>query len=150
VTSKSNIRPAAERPRAVGTVLRFLCVGLANTAVGYSVIMLSLRLGAGDYAANATGYLVGLAMSYQLNRRWTFAATSSASKREAVRFGGAVLTAYGANVGVLYFARSLGYVDSPIGQAAAQIAYSVTFFLLARFLVFVEARAPDGDQCAEV
>lgn len=128
----------------MGTFLRFLCVGLANTAVGYSVILLGLWFGAGDYAANAAGYMVGLTLSYQLNRRWTFAATSSASKSQAVRFGIAVLTAYGVNVGVLYLARSFGYVDSMVGQAAAQVAYSVTFFVLARFLVFVTARAPDS------
>lgn len=114
---------------------------MANTAVGYTVIVLGLWLGAGDYLANVAGYSAGFMLSYQLNRRWTFAVAHAPSTQERVRFGIAVLVAYSVNLSVLYLARSLGYVDSMIGQAASQVAYSLTFFLLARFFVFVAGKA---------
>ena len=116
--------------------LRYCAVGLVNSAVGYAVILLGLRLGLGDYAANAIGYAVGLALSYILQRCWAFAVTTPPSWREGARFLAAASLAYAANLAVLHTARAMGHVGSPLAQAAAMIAYSLSFFALSRFVVF--------------
>ena len=115
---------------------RYFVVGLINTVVGYTVILLGLRAGMGDYFANAAGYAGGLAVSYVLQRRWAFAVSTPPSYREAGLFFAAALLAYGANIGVLHVARSMGYIGSPVAQAIAMVAYSITFFILSRFVVF--------------
>ena len=102
---------------------RFLTVGLLNTAVGYTIILLALAMGAGDYVANAAGYAVGLVLAYVLHRRWTFAVTSLASVREMGLFAASAMAAYAANLSIIYFARSMGHVDSPLVQVAAMAAY---------------------------
>ena len=122
-------------------VSRFLVVGLLNTAFGYAIILLGLKLGLGDYLANAAGYAAGLALSYGLNRRWTFAVTTRPTLAEAGRFGLVAIAAYAVNIGVLYLARSMGFVDSPLAQAAAMLCYSIVFFLLSRFFAFAGAEA---------
>jgi putative flippase GtrA len=132
--------PIIKRAReTIALLSRYLAVGLVNTAIGYSIILIGLRLGMGDYLANAAGYIVGLAVSYVLQRRWAFAVSTPPSVREAGRFCAAALLAYGANLAVIHLARSMGYVGSPIAQAVAMVAYSMTFFVLSRFVVFARA-----------
>lgn len=118
------------------TFVRFLLVGAFNTVVGYAIILIALRAGAGDYAANALGYLVGLPVSYFMHRFWTFEDRSPPTLPQAVRFGIAALIAYGANVAVVFIARSLGYVENPLAQALAIGTYAGLFFLLSRRMVF--------------
>lgn len=52
---------------------RFLSVGVVNMVVGLLVIYAcKWFFQAGDLAANAIGYGVGLSTSFALNGRWTF------------------------------------------------------------------------------
>lgn len=122
--------------------VRFLTVGLMNTALGYTVILTGLKLGAGDYAANAAGYAAGLILAYNLHRRWTFEVKSRATFPEMARFATAAAAAYCANLGVIYLGRSMGYVENPLTHAAAMVTYSGSFFLLNRFVVFTAAKSP--------
>ena len=93
-------------------------------------------MGWGDYAANAAGYGVGLTASYLLNRRFTFVVKTPATPGEMIRFAGAGLGAYAVNLVILTSARSVGYAANPWAQACAMAGYSVTFFLISRFIVF--------------
>lgn len=118
------------------TFVRFLMVGIFNTIVGYAVILIALLAGGGDYAANALGYVVGLPVSFFMHRFWTFEDRSPPTVPQAVRFGVAAVIAYGTNVGVIFIARSLGYVENPLAQALAIGTYAGIFFLLCRIAVF--------------
>lgn len=118
------------------TGLRFGLVGLANTLFGLAVIMAVLAAGFGDYAANLCGYTLGLALSFALNRTWTFGVRGLVEWREAGAFLLAVGLSYLINLGLLSAMRALGYRESVVGQGAAMLAYSVCFFLLSRRFVF--------------
>ena len=79
----------------------FLIVGLANTALGYSVIFGCMFLiGMSPELSNMTGYMVGLTISYSLNRYYTFKSVQK-RRNEFVRFVVAFLVAYAANLIVL-------------------------------------------------
>lgn len=123
------------------SAFRFGIVGLANTAVGLAVIALLLTLGAGDWIANAVSYAVGLCLSFMLNRHWTFGMRGSIASREVVSFLAVFAASYAANVMVLAAMRKFGFTESLLGQAAAMVAYSVTFFLLSRRFVFAGSPA---------
>lgn len=57
-----------------GKILRFLLVGLVNTFVGLGVTFLLYHgLQTGYWVATALGNASGVAVSYVLNRRYTFA-----------------------------------------------------------------------------
>jgi putative flippase GtrA len=132
--------PIASQLRiTLSLVARYSVVGFINTVVSYAIILMGLRLGAGDYGANAVGYLVGIALSYILQRRWAFAVKTPPSIREAARFCAAAVLAYGTNLCVIHLARSMGYIGNPAAQAIAMIAYSFTFFVLSRYVVFARA-----------
>ena len=61
-------------------LLRFLTVGVANTAIGLSSIFAAMRfLDMSEAAANALGYAIGVTLSFVVNRAWTFGDGARAS-----------------------------------------------------------------------
>lgn len=121
-------------------VARFLLVGVANTLVGLAVIFAAKALaGAGDLAANASGYAVGLTLSFALNRSWTFRDRGRLSPA-ALRFMLAFALAYLANLATVFGLRDLAGVDSYVAQAAGVVPYTALFFLASRAFVFREHR----------
>jgi putative flippase GtrA len=126
----------------LGQFLRYSGVGVLNTALGLAVIWGLMALGTGPYLANALGYAAGLALSFVLNRAWTFRARGTGWP--VLRFLLAFAVAYAANLAVL----SAGLAIAPGAAYAAQFAaigtYSVLFFLLCRFFVFGDPGAARG------
>lgn len=120
----------------IATIARFVLVGLFNTALGYGFILAGLFLGAGDYLANVIGFALGLPIAYMLHRGFTFRVPSSTNREEMSRYLVAFLVAFGANLGVVATGRALGYVNDPIVQLAAVLAYASISYILSRLIVF--------------
>jgi putative flippase GtrA len=130
------------------TLLRFLIAGGFNTALGYAIILTGLWLGLGDFAANALGFAIGIPISHQIHRRWTFAVSKRFSWGEGLRFAATFAVAYSANLVVIWAGRTVGQVASPLVQLAAILTYATIFFLLSRYVVFAEpapGRLADGE-----
>ena len=124
---------------------RFGVVGLVNTAAGYLVIVIGLFLGAGDVLANATGYVVGLTLSYFLNSRWTFCSASRVGARTLIRYVAVFIVAYGVNLAIVFAGRGLGYPENPLVHLAGVGGYAVLFYIGAATFVFGN-RATAGRQ----
>jgi len=133
------------RRLSFATVARYGAVGVANTLIGYVIIVSALWLGAGDYLANALGYGLGLWFAYLLHRHWTFQVSHRRTLAEVVRFYVSAAISYAANVGFLTLARSAGYVDNPLAQLAAMGVYSLTFLLIVNVWVFTHNDRPAGE-----
>jgi putative flippase GtrA len=116
--------------------LRFGAVGLVNTAIGLSCIyglMYFAHTGVG--LANFVGYGLGLAVSFTLNRVWTFASTQ---KLGAVLPGylAAAAGCYVLNLSlVLGCAHGLG-INKYLAQLMGVCAYTATMFVVCRWIVF--------------
>lgn len=117
-------------------IIKFGLVGLLNTVIGFTTIVIALGLGVGDYAANVLGYSVGLAISYVLNRYWTFAIRGPNSSAEILRFGGAFIIAYAVNLLVLVTCRAAGLIEQPGVHLTGMALYSILFYWLNRSYVF--------------
>lgn len=119
-----------------GTFYRYLLVGLVNTAVGFGVILiLQLYFGLHPIAANAWGYVVGLIVSYALNRKYTF--RSQRSFRSSIPlFAGAAAVSYLINLAVLQFSITVLDVHPVLSQALANCAYVLSFYIANRYVVF--------------
>jgi putative flippase GtrA len=115
---------------------RFLLVGLANTTIGYVVIFGCMYLGElSPELSNLLGYLLGLLVSYFLNRHFTFRSDQRRST-EFVRFVLVFLTAYTANLLLLIvLVRGLG-AHAALSQVIAGIIYIGTAYLLNKHFVF--------------
>jgi putative flippase GtrA len=102
---------------------RFVFVGVVNTLSGLAVIYLSKwLLGMSDAGSNALGYSCGVALSFVLNRNWTFR-HSGAAPLALVKFLVVVGVAYAANLAVVMTSIHLG-VNSYVAQALGVPIYT--------------------------
>jgi putative flippase GtrA len=121
-------------------LLRFVIVGTVGFVVDASVLYLALHFGAGYYAGRVLSFLAAVWTTWQLNRRFTFAAAKSGSVwREGGRYllamcGGGLVNyaAYCAVIAVLP-----KHVLLPlVAVGAGSVAGLVCNFLVARYWVY--------------
>ena len=117
--------------------IRFLMVGVVNTVVGYSAILtFQLVLGMPATLANACGYLVGMLLSYALNRRFTFK-SQRGHRASMPAFAVVAAACYGINLLVLTLVMTFApLVPAALAQAVAVAAYTLSFYVASRHLVF--------------
>lgn len=121
-------------------VAKFLLVGLANTGVCLSVLYATKWwIGLDDVSANLAGYGTGLAVSFALNKRWTFGfvgGTMAALRRFMLVF----VVSYAANLAtVLLLIRDLG-IDGYWAQPVGIVPYTLLSYFGSRSYVFRQAR----------
>lgn len=118
------------------SLVRFVAVGLSNTAVGLSVIYLCWRaLGWSDISSNLTGYGAGLIWGFMMHRRWTFRSSAAIGPGFA---GYAVVCAgaYGVNLGVVMLSRQLLGPTSFLPHVMGIVTYSALVYVACRLIVF--------------
>jgi putative flippase GtrA len=116
-------------PSEYQRLLRFGFVGLANTALGYSVILAFLAMGYGDYLSNFAGYAAGLTLSFFLNGWWTFDNRTRLDQTMLLKYAATFLLAYSVNLGIVAGARARGFVDNPLTHLTGIGAYAVIFYV---------------------
>jgi putative flippase GtrA len=121
-------------------LLRFALVGLANTAVGLGAIFaVMFFLETGPAMANAIGYAFGLAVSFTLNRGWTFSDKGRAAvllPRFLLVVGIAYLLNLGTVLGIVARFPDSGYLAQVLGVTV----YTVCAFAGCRWLVFTSGQ----------
>jgi putative flippase GtrA len=121
--------------------LKFGIVGLFNTLLGYAVIfscMYLLKLS--PILSNVLGYMVGLVVSYVLNRQFTFE-NKSKSKLQILRFLIVFAVSYAINLILLVVSMQTFGLQAGISQVIGGVGYVLTSFLLNKYYVFV-AKTP--------
>ncbi|RCK47107.1 GtrA family protein [Thalassospira profundimaris] len=117
--------------------VKFGAVGVINTAIGLSVIYaLTYFTDISYFLANFAGYAVGLAVSYQLNKIWTFSAKSSRTRYQFAAYIIAAACCYVANLAVLYMSVRFVGLNEYLSQLSGIATYSVSMFLISKFIVF--------------
>ena len=119
------------------TAARFLLVGLGNTLSGLAVIFVAKAFGADDVTANVTGYAIGMALSFVLNKRWAFRHDGPVLPALA-RFVAVLAVAYAANLAVVLSAIHWFSLDSYVSQALGVPAYAVLSYIGSRRYAFPE------------
>lgn len=109
---------------------------MANTVLGYTVILLGLAVGLGDVVSNALGYAAGLALSYALNSRWTFRRDGSAKRLAVLKYFLTFVVAYSANLVIILYAQANGQGGNPAVHLVAIGVYTALFYLGSATLVF--------------
>lgn len=125
------------------SIFRFLVVGIGNTLIGLGLIYACLRLGAGDFGANAFGYGVGLIFSFFFNRAWTFS-HSGPIWQSAWRFALVFAFAYAANLITTFTLLATMGKEAFVAHVAGMVPYSTISFLGSRFFVFDHARLAEN------
>jgi putative flippase GtrA len=120
---------------------RYALTGGLNTVVGFSVIIGLLSLGLGDIAANALGFCIGLLISFFVNRSWTFRQRSKPTRSEFGLFMLSFLMAYMVNFLIILSGSAAGYGGSWSLHLLGVCAYTGSFYLLSKHLVYGEGMA---------
>ena len=116
--------------------LRFGIVGLVNTAIGLTAIYAVIFFfNANPALANAIGYALGLAVSFALNRFWTFG-DSQSLKKVLPRYLLIATISYLMNLTVVLFGAYYFGVGPYLVQLFGIGVYAVTMFLGCRLFVF--------------
>lgn len=130
-------------------VLRYGAAGVVNTAVGYAVFWVMLRLlGVGPALSNAAGYAVALAVAYVINRRYVFV-SSHPRENAPLLFIGAFLAAFTVNQLVLRYGMNSLSLMPEVAQLLAMAGYTVFFYLLNKFLVYKDVGGQGKDSAAD-
>lgn len=121
-------------------------VGFANTVVGLGAIWIAKwSLGAGDVLANVIGYGLGLALSFTLNRNWTFG-YRGATPVALLRFLLVFAMAYVLNLSTVLAAIRLCHINPYLAQAIGIVPYTLFGYLASKFFVF--RRPPSASEGA--
>lgn len=120
---------------------KFVVVGFANTLIGLLAIYLcKWLLGFGDVLANVTGYGIGLAFSFALNRAWTFR-HSGPWLKSLYRFLVVFVLAYVLNLTTVLVAIRYYGANPYVAQALGIVPYTTFFYFGSRYFAFRAAPA---------
>lgn len=119
-------------------VAAFSLVGVANTAVGVSIIAIAGLVGAGAVVANILGYAAGLLVSFVLNSRITF------QKRRVdwytvLRFLGAFAIAFLVNIAVVLVVTEVLKLHGVLPSLVGVPFFTAIFYVLCEYWVFSKA-----------
>ena len=132
------MRGAEQLKKTLIQMTRFGAVGLLNTMAGLSVIYACMFVfGVGVEIANMLGYGVGLCLSFQLNKRWTFSSAGPIGQA-APRFGAVIAIAWLVNLAVVSLSARSG-MNPYLAQLCGVAPYTILCFLGCRFFVFAPA-----------
>lgn len=122
----------------VGQLVRYALVGFTSNAALFAGFLLLVHLGLSATVSMTVLYATGVALTFALNRRWTFRHAGHA-RRPLVRFVLSHLSCYGLNLLLLnVLVDRLQWPAAPV-QAGAILLIALLLFLLQKFWVFREA-----------
>ena len=111
--------------------VRYIIVGLANTAMTAVVIFGLMHAGVGIYPSNATGYVVGIIFSFVMNAKFTFSTTLSPLR--FIKFVSTCVFCYILNI----IAMKVFFIVIPnaiyTAQVVGMIIYTTAGFILNKY-----------------
>lgn len=117
-------------------IFQFGFVGILNTIVGYTIILIALWFGFNDISANVSGYAIGLALSFLLNSRWTFGGMTATSISVVARYLIAFAFSYTTNLIVILELRSTHLLSSWAVHLVGIGIYTILFYITSKYFVF--------------
>lgn len=115
-------------------VVRYIIVGVASNTIGYLLYLALTQLGVGHKTAMSCLYVIGVAINFYLNRRWTFRAAQPV-RAGLARFLLAIALGYLLNLVWLYIFVDLAGWPHELVQLAAIVVISVYFFMINKHYV---------------
>jgi putative flippase GtrA len=142
--------------QAAGQMARLAIIGVANTAIYFALINIFRTLGIDLLPRTVLAFALATAMSYFLNRRWTFKIRHGTGHlRESLGFFGVNLVALVVTAGIVLAADAL-LGPEPLTRLEENLANLVAGGLLLlpklaalRDLVFKRSLTPTSSQTAE-
>ncbi len=115
--------------------IRYLIVGVINTIIGYGVIFILMTIHVMPEIANIIGYMIGIIVSYILNKLYTFK-TKNKSKKEFLTFILCMICSYMINLIILIILYRYCGIDKYIATIIAGIFYTLSGYIFSKYFAF--------------
>lgn len=113
--------------------LKYVMVGLLNTAITAVVIFLSMSAGLGIYTSNALGYVVGILFSFVVNSLFTFSTTLTGKR--FIKFLASCAVCWVANIITVKIFLMIFSDFIYIAQLCGMIVYTISGYLINKLWV---------------
>jgi len=126
------------------TIVQLVSYGIAGLAIngfGYFLFLIFLALGIGHKTAASILYIVGVLISYSLNRKFVFKSTSSLGVGLLWHLA-MVAVGYVINISILYYLVDQFKFDPKFVQLLSIVVVSTFFFTFNKFVVHKRAKVP--------
>lgn len=124
--------------------VRYALVGVFNTGLGLGcILLLQVVVGVSPGLANAFGFSIGMLVSYLLNRRLAFKSLRPHG-RAVPAFLLCAAVSYLLNIAVLWVLVGRFLVNEVHAQLVAVATYTISFYLLNRYVVFAPSQFRRG------
>lgn len=121
------------------TFVRFVMVGIVNTIIGYSIIMILYHTIELSYSISYfLSYIIGIIISFFLNRKFVFFSQRD-KLTEFMKFLVAFGVSYLLSYFVLYLFMEWQVLPANIVFFIGMVVYSTLFYLLNRYMTFKKA-----------
>ena len=117
-------------------LLKFGFVGILNTGITFIVYNVLLKLGMVYFAANAIGYIAGVANSYIWNKNWVFGAKGEKDKALILKFVIVNLISFAVNSAVLWFCINYITDNKTVAQLPAIVVGMGVNYILNKIWTF--------------
>ena len=117
-------------------IKRFLLVGIVNAIAGYTLIIaLYSLLNLNIYLSNLIGYLIGLIISFILNRNFVFKVGGKIIN-QFLKFIFSFFLSYFLNIFVFYISSEFINLNYYFALFIASLFYSISFVISCNFFTF--------------
>lgn len=117
------------------SLLKYLCVGIINSILGYAIIFILIYVGVIAEISNFLGYFIAIFVSFYLNKYFTFN-NGVKNKLQILKFIFSMVISYILNLIVMSFSYRIIEINVYISQILGGFVYTFTGYLLSKNWVF--------------
>lgn len=117
------------------SLLKYLCVGIINSILGYAIIFILIYVGVIAEISNFLGYFIAIFVSFYLNKYFTFN-NGVKNKLQILKFMFSMVISYILNLIVMSFSYRIIEINVYISQILGGFVYTFTGYLLSKNWVF--------------
>jgi gtrA family protein len=117
------------------SLLKYLCVGIVNSILGYAIIFILIYVGVIAEISNFLGYFIAIFVSFYLNKYFTFN-DGVKNKLQILKFMFSMVISYILNLIVMSFSYRILEINVYISQILGGFVYTFTGYLLSKNWVF--------------
>jgi len=118
-------------------LIRFLIAGLLSTGINFFLFyLIFVVLGLSLLLSSGIGYLVGIYVGYQINKKWTFEMTGALDWSLSYKYLSVYLISLGAGLAMLQWLVNTILISPLLANCIIIIQTTITNFTMIKFFVF--------------
>ena len=119
------------------SLLKYLCVGIVNSILGYAIIFILIYVGVIAEISNFLGYFIAIFVSFYLNKYFTFN-DEVKNKLQILKFIISMGVSYTFNLIIMSFSYRVCCINVYTSQILGNLAYLSVGYILSKRWVFIK------------